>query len=429
MRFQPIDSSFFIRNRKKISDMLKGKSVAIIHSNDEMHRSGDQHFTYRQNSNLYYLTGILQEKTILFLDPRHKDKHLQEVLFIRKTNKQLETWVGHKLTHDEARQLSGIENIRWTEDFNTFLNEQLIPAETIYYDIEEYPKFQPEAPYRARRLLESLKANFPLHRFERLFPLVSSFRMLKEPEEIEMIKRACKITRDGFIRALNFIRPGLKEYEIEAEFTYEFIRLGAGGHAYAPIIASGSNACVLHYTANDRECNTGELLLMDIGAEYAGYSSDMTRTIPVNGQFSERQRELYDSVLRVFRYARELMKPGNTINNLNKEVGKKWEEEHIRLQLYSADDLKEHKGDESLFTKFYPHGTSHFLGLDVHDVGSKDDEFKPGMVLTCEPGIYIPDEKTGIRIENDIIITDSGNIDLMDDIPVEPDEIEHIINH
>jgi Xaa-Pro aminopeptidase len=428
MRQFHIDSSLFAGNRKKILLSLKKKSLAVIHSNDEMYRSGDQNFKFRQNSDLFYMTGIDQEKTILVLIPYHTDKKLKEVLFIRKSNKNLETWEGHKLTIQEARDISGIETVKWDDEFETFIREQLVQSETVYFDVPEYPKYKPDAEFRSQRLLKELKEDFPLHHFERLFPLIANLRQIKEPLEIEAIKKACKITADGFLRILKYIKPGIFEFQIEAEITHEFIMNGASGHAYPPIIASGENACILHYVVNDQICKDGDMLLMDFGAEYANYASDLTRTIPVSGKFNKRQRAIYDATLRIFKFARSLMKPGTTINKIHKEVCKKWEEEHINLGLYTRHDIKDHKKNEPLWSKYYMHGTSHFLGLDVHDTGSKDDELKPGMVITCEPAIYIPEEKTGVRLENDILITDNGNIDLMNEIPIEPEEIEKLIS-
>ena len=407
---------------------LKKKSIIIIHSNDEMHRSGDQNYKFRQNSNLFYLTGINQEKTILVMIPSHSDEKLREVLFIRKSHKNLEIWEGHKLTLSEARNISGIETVKWEDEFDSFLREQMVQYGTIYFDVPEYPKYKPDTELRGQRLLKYLKEDYALHHFERLFPLITEMRQIKEPIEIELIKKACKITTDGFLRISKFIKPGIYEYQIEAELTHEFIMNGANGHAYPPIIASGENACILHYIVNDQLCKNGDMLLMDFGAEYANYSSDLSRTVPVNGKFTRRQKTIYDATLRVFRFAQKLMKPGTTINNIHKEVCKKWEEEHIHLGLYTKQDVNNNKKNEPLWSKYYMHGTSHFMGLDVHDVGSKEDVLKPGMVITCEPAIYIAEEKIGVRLENDILITEEGNIDLMKEIPIEPEEIEILIN-
>jgi Xaa-Pro aminopeptidase len=428
MRKFHFDSSFFAGNRKKLLMNLKKNSVAIIHSNDEMHRSGDQNYKYRQSSDLFYMTGIDQEKTILVIVPDHPDEKLREVLFIRKSNKKLEIWEGHKLTMQEARDISGIMTVKLDDEFDFFLREQLVRCDTIYYNVPEYPKYKPDTAFRGQRLLKDLREDYPVHHFERLFPLIAKLRQIKEPLEIEAIKNACGITANGFSRVLKFIRPGIFEYQIEAELTHEFIMNGATGHAYHPIIASGENACILHYITNNEPCKDGDMLLMDFGAEYANYSGDLSRTVPVNGKFTKRQRAIYDATLRVFRFAQSIIKPGTTINKIHKEVCQKWEEEHIHLGLYTKQDLKNNEKGDPLWSKYYMHGTSHFIGLDVHDVGSKDDELMPGMVITCEPGIYIPEEKTGVRLENDILITENGNTDLMGEIPIEPEEIEEIIN-
>ncbi|MBN2215163.1 MAG: aminopeptidase P N-terminal domain-containing protein [Bacteroidales bacterium] len=428
MRKYSFDSSFFKGNRQRLLMDLEENAVAIIHSNDEMYRSGDQNYRYRQNTNLFYMTGINQEKTILVFVPNHPDKKLREILFIRKSNKKLEIWEGHKLTMQEARDISGITTVKWDDEFDSFLREQLVRCDTIYYDVPEYPKYKPDIPFRSQRLLKEMREDYPLHHFKRLFPVIARQRQIKQPLETDAIKKACQITAGGFLRILKYIKPGIYEYQIEAELTHEFIMNGAEGHAYPPIIASGENACILHYTTNNEVCKDGDLLLMDFGAEYANYSSDLSRTIPVKGKFSKRQRELYDATLRVFRFANGIMKPGTTINKIHKEVCRKWEEEHIHLGLYTKQDVKSNKKDEPLWSKYFMHGTSHFMGLDVHDTGSKDEELKPGMVLTCEPGIYIPEEKTGVRLENDIMITEKGNFDLMNEIPIEAEEIEEIMN-
>jgi Xaa-Pro aminopeptidase len=301
-------------------------------------------------------------------------------------------------------------------------------VKSIYCNIQEHEKFKPEYPQRDQRMMEILKTGYPAHEFKRLAPVMAELRCLKEPEELELIRRAVEITGGGLERVLSFIQPGVFEYQVEAELSHEFIRQGAGGHAYAPIIASGENACMLHYINNDRVCLDGELVLMDFGAEYANYAADCTRTVPVNGKFSKRQKELYDACLRVFRNTSRLIQPGTRIDDINKEVGKLWEEEHLKLGLYTADELKKQDKMSPLYRKYYPHGTCHFVGLDVHDAGSNQAVLQPGMVLTCEPGIYIPEEKTGIRLENMILVTESGNEDMMKDFPVEPGEIEACMN-
>jgi len=422
-----IPDSFFVKNRQRLAAELKNKSLAVFHSNDEMIRSRDQIFPFRQDSDLFYLTGINQEKTTLFLAPDYKDLSLNEVLVIRKSNPKLETWEGHKLTTEEARQISGIKTIIYEDDFENILAQLMTAAENVYLNLPELPKFIPELPTRNLRLAGELQKKFPAHRYERLAPIMTHIRTVKSDPEIKIIKEAIQITHEAFLRVLSNIKPGMQEYEVEAEITYEFIKKGARGHAYLPIIASGPNACILHYTENNKPCKEGELLLMDFGAEYCNYAADCSRTIPVSARFTTRQKDLYKSVLDVLKFACTLMKPGNTINQVHREVCRKFEHEHVKLGLYSMNDLNSQDKESQLCHKYYMHGTSHFLGLDVHDVGEKDLVFEPGMILTCEPGIYIPSERTGIRLENNILITPSGNEDLMKDIPIEPEEIEEIM--
>lgn len=428
MRYPKIEPGLFERNRKKLLDALEGDSVAIVHSNDQMLRSGDQYFPYRQNSDLFYLSGIEQEMSILVFCPGHPDAGKKEILFLRKPEPKLETWEGRKLDKKTAEEISGIGTIHWLDDYESVTRPLIHQCRSIYCNIPELEKFRPEYPLRDERLMQETKDRFPNHAYLRLAPLLTGLRLVKEPEEVELIRKAIAVTREGFFRVLRMAGPGIKEFEIEAELTHEFISRGCGGHAYQPIIASGGNACMLHYIKNDQACAEGELLLMDFGAEFANYAADCTRTIPVNGKFSARQRELYDACLGVFRAARTLFVPGTTIDAINKEVGKLWEQEHVRLGLYSAAELKGQQKDAPLFREYFPHGTAHFLGLDVHDVGSKQEELKPGMILTCEPGIYIPGEGTGIRLENNLLITENGNVDLMEDIPMEAGEIEELLN-
>jgi Xaa-Pro aminopeptidase len=428
MRYSKIETSLFKKNRTKLIRKLDKNSIAIINSNDQMPRCGDQYFPYRQNSNLFYLTGIIQEKTSLILYPGHKNSNLREILFIRRTNSKLEIWEGKKLTIEEAKEISGVSTVKWLDELNNVLSEFMTVAGNVYINLPENPKFNPEVTVKEIRFANELKNKYPLHSYKRLAPIISELRLIKEPEEIELMKKAVDITKEAFIRAVGFVRPGIKEYEIEAEITHEYIKRGSEGHAFQPIVASGKNACILHYIKNNQECKDGDLVLLDFGAEYANYAADCSRTIPVNGKFNRRQKELYGSVLRVFKFARGIMRKGTTINKLHKEVCGLWEEEHIKLGLYTRNEAKNQNKKEPLWAKYYLHGTSHFLGLDAHDVGNKDVKLMPGMILTCEPGIYIPGENTGIRLENDILITEKGNIDLTGEIPVEPDEIESIMN-
>ncbi len=419
--------SFFVKNRERVCHLLKPNSLAIFHSNDEMNRTADQLYPYRQDSDLFYLTGINQEKTILFLSPDYPDESLREILFILKPDKKLETWVGHKLSLHEAQMISGIKTVRFLNDHESLLAALLMNNNNVYLNLPELAKTIPELPNRNLRMAKELQIKFPAHHYERLAPIMRELRTVKTETEILIIQEACAITGQAFKKVLNNIRPGVNEYEIEAELIYEFIRNGARGHSFDPIVATGANACSLHYNTNNSTCNDGDLLLIDFGAEYGNYAADCSRTIPVNGVFSPRQKELYHSVLDVFRFACSLMRPGNTINKIHTEVCRRFSMEHIKLGLYSQDELQKENKESPLYLQYYMHGTSHFLGIDVHDVGSKDMELRPGMILTCEPGIYIPQENLGIRIENDILITNDGCIDLMKDIPVETDHIEQII--
>ncbi len=420
--------AFFAQNRERLSHALKPRSLAILHANDSLTRTADQDYPFRQNSDLFYLSGINQEQTILLICPDHPDELSREIILVRRPNEKLEIWEGHKLTASEVTSLSGIKTVRYTDEYDSVLASLMMYVHSVYLNLPELQKSIPELPDRNLRFANLLQQKFPAHHYERLAPIMRDLRTVKSETEISLIREAVNITNHAFLKVLKTLRPGQMEYEVEAEIISEFIRNGARGHAYPPIIGSGKNACYLHYNDNNSVCADGDLLLMDFGAEYGNYAADCTRTIPVNGKFSPRQRDLYQSVLDLFKFARSLMKPGNTINKVHAEVCKKFSREHVKLGLYSEEELNNESRDNPLYMKYYMHGTSHFLGLDVHDVGSKDAEFRPGMVLTCEPAIYIPGEATGIRIENDILITRDGNVDLMKDIPVEIDEIERIMS-
>lgn len=427
MRYSIIDNKFFIQNRQKIATQLKPASVALFFANYQMPRNGDQYYNYRQHSDFFYLTGIEQEESILLISPDASTKEHKEILFILRSNKTLEIWEGHKLTFDEASKISGIQHIRLVDDFDSILHLVIHDCTYIYSNISEWPKFKPDVKSRDETYLQRIKQKYPLHQYERAAPLMQKLRLIKSEIEIDLIKKASGITKNAFLHVLSDLKPGMKEFEIEALISYEFIRQGAEGHAYEPIVAAGKNACALHYTDNNTICKKGELLLMDFGAEYAHYAADLSRTIPISGKFSPRFKMLYNACLRVFNFAKTLMKPGTTINKFHAEVCKRWEEEHIQLGLYTKEEAKNHKGENAKWFEYYMHGTSHFLGLDVHDVGTKDTVLEAGMVLTCEPGIYIEKEGVGIRIENDILITKDGNEDLMIEIPIEADEIEDLM--
>jgi len=429
MRYQSINNQFFRDNRKNFMRRMQEGAFAVFYSNDQCPRNGDQYHPFRQNSDFFYLTGIEQEKSILLIAPDCPNEKLREALFLLKTNEMLEIWEGHKYTEKEARETSGIQNIYWLDDFEAALKEVMSYFDHVYLNSNEYIKFFPDVETREIRMGKALQAQYPLHKYHRAAPLLTRQRLIKSPQEIALIKEACSITNKAFRRVLSFTKPGVWEFEVEAEISHEFTRNRAGGHGYAPIVASGKSACVLHYTENDKVCRDGDLLLMDFGAEYANYTADLSRTIPVNGKFTPRQKDLYNAVLRVQNEIKKLYVPGNTINDLNNKTNELMEREMVRLGLLKEEDVKKQDKDNPLFKKYYMHGVSHFMGLDVHDVGAKHEPFKPGMILTCEPGIYIPEEKTGIRIENDLLITDGEPVDLMADFPVEAEEIEKLMGH
>ncbi|MBK6275108.1 MAG: aminopeptidase P N-terminal domain-containing protein [Saprospirales bacterium] len=428
MKYISIDSQLFIENRKKFAAQLPPNSMAILFASDEMPRSADQAFVFRQNPDLFWLTGIDQEKTILIIYPDCPNPIYREALFLRKTNEIIAVWEGHKYTKEEAKAASGIDKINWTENFEEVLPSLMAYCEHVYLNLNENDRAANEVPYKDVRFANELKYKFPAHSIKRLGPIMSKLRSVKHATEIELIQRACNITRDAFIRVCKFMKPGVMEYEVEAEIIHEFIRQRATGHAYTPIIASGYNACVLHYIENNRVCNDGDLVLMDFGAEYANYAADLTRTIPANGKFTQRQKDVYNAVLRVMKQAKTMLKPGAILADYNKEVGNIMETELIGLGLLNKDDVAKQDKENPLYKKYFMHGTSHFLGIDVHDIGDRYAPMQIGNVFTCEPGIYIPEEKLGIRIENDILITENGIVDLMQDIPIEIEEIEELMN-
>lgn len=429
MKYLSVSSSLFSNNRNNFNNKIQPNSVCILNANDEFPRSGDQNFVFKQNPDLFYLSGIDQEQTILLLFPDSPNPKHREMLFLRETNEHIAVWEGHKYTRTEAAEASGIpiDQIFWLKDFENILPSCMHYASHVYLNTNENDRYGNQTDYRDLRFIRGLREKYPLHNFLRIAPLLSDLRMYKSSEEIELTARAIEITGKAFNRVLKFVKPGTCEYEIEAEVIHEFISSRATGHAYTPIIASGAQACILHYNENNRACKAGDLVLMDFGAEYANYNADMSRTIPVNGKFSARQREVYEAVLRIFKQAKALLKPGILLEDYRKQTDAIAEQEIIKLGLIKENQMQNSIGAQSNFRKFYPHGISHFLGLDVHDVGNRFTVLKPGMLLTCEPGIYIPAENIGIRLENNILITESGNLDLMEHIPMEIDEIENLM--
>ncbi len=428
MRYLPINYNLFKNNRKKFISQMKKNSLAVFFSNDQYPRNGDQYFSFRQQSDFFYLTGIEQEKSILLLSPDCPNKNLREAIFILHNNPTLEIWEGHKYNFEEVQKISGIKNIYWLEDFDVSLKEVMSYQNNVYLNSNEYPKFIPEVVTREIRFGREIKNNFPFHKYFRVAPLLTKQRLVKSNEEIDLIKQACDITNKALKKVLRVTDPGLWEFELEAEITHEFIKNRASGHSYAPIIASGKNACVLHYIENNQKLKKGDLILMDFGAEYANYAADLTRTIPVNGKFNKRQRELYSAVLSVMKEVKKLYVPGSTINDINDAANQLMEQQLVKLGLLTKQEVKNQDLSNPAYKRYFMHGTAHFLGLDVHDVGSKYEVLQPGMILTCEPGLYINEENIGIRIENDILITNNEPIDLMSDFPIEIEEIESLMN-
>ncbi len=418
MRYENINKNLFIKNRVKLFNLLENNSLAIIFSTKEKHRNGDQNYAYRQNSDFFYFTGIEQENSIFLIVK--ENFVVKEFLFLLKPYAKKETWEGKVLTKKIAENISGISNILWINEFD----------ETIKLFSENKEHFYGQEKLKLTKLTRFKNSLLNINKqikIEYLTEITTKLRLVKEPEEIELIKKAINITKEAFTKILHITKANKKEYEIEAEITYIFNKNGCNSHAYLPIVASGKNACSLHYIKNDSVLKNGDLLLLDFGAEYANYASDLSRTIPVSGKFSERQKELYNAVLDVQQKATKLLVPGNTINKLNAEVNKLMEQKMIDLKLFTKKEAENQDPKNPLFFKYYMHGTSHFMGLDVHDVGTKDTIFKKNMVLTCEPGIYIEAENIGIRIENDIIIDDNP-INLMESFPTTIEEIEEYMN-
>jgi Xaa-Pro aminopeptidase len=430
MRYEKIGADLFTTNRKRLVKSMKSNSLAVVNSNDIMPTNADGTMAFKQNTDLFYLTGIDQEESILVLCPDFPDKKYREVLFLRQPNELLEKWEGHKLSKEEATQISGVETVVWLPSFNSQFHHMMVMGgtERVYLNTNEHYRSDVVVQTRDARFIDWCKQNYPLHRYDRLAQLLSPLRREKQKREIELLQRACNITEKGFRRVLKFMKPGVMEYEIEAEYIHEFLRHGSKGFAYTPIIASGENNVVLHYIENSRKCKAGDLVLLDVAAEYAHYNADLTRTIPVSGRFTKRQREVYNSVLYVMKQAMKMMGPTTSYFDYQKEVEKIMESELLKLKLISKNDIKNQTKDNPAFRKYFYHGTSHMLGLDVHDVGNMHDKMKVGSVWTVEPGIYIKEEGFGIRLENNVVIQKKGVFDLMRNIPIDTDEIEDLMN-
>ncbi|NNK21105.1 MAG: aminopeptidase P family protein [Flavobacteriaceae bacterium] len=428
MKYDPIDASLFVENRKKFMSRMKPKSIAVFNSNDIYPISADSTMPFEQHRDIFYLSGVDQEESILLLFPDAKKKEHREIIFVRETNDHIAVWEGEKLTKEQGTKVSGIKNVQWLSAFDKLFFELMTEAETIYFNTNEHYRQAVETQTREDRFIISCKEKFPAHTVAKSNPILQELRGVKEPQEIALMQKACDITEKGFRRILQFTHPGVWEYELEAEFLHEFIRNRSKGFAYTPIIASGNNANVLHYVVNNQQCKAGDLILLDVGAEYANYSSDMTRTIPVSGKFSKRQREVYDAVLRVKDEATKMLVPGTMWEEYHKEVGKIMTSELLGLGLLDKADVKNENKDWPAYKKYFMHGTSHHIGLDTHDYGPLKSPMKANNVFTVEPGIYIPDEGFGIRLEDDVVIQEKGEpLNLMKNIPIEAEEIENLM--
>ena len=430
MKYDRIDSGLFVKNRKNFMKKMKGKSIAFFNSNDIYPISADSTLAFEQHRDIFYLSGVDQEESILVLCPNAKDDGHKEMLFLKETNDHIAVWEGPKLTKQQAFETSGIRTVYWLKDSEKIIAELVDQCETIYYNHNEHYRAKVETETREERFNKWLKEKYPHKKAERSNPILQRLRSVKDPAEIDLIQKACDITNKGFRRILNFVKPGVWEYEIEAEFIHEFLNNRSKRFAYTPIIASGKNANILHYNENNKQCRDGELILLDVGAEYANYSSDMTRTIPVSGRFTKRQKDIYNAVLNVKNQATKMLVPGADLKQYHVEVGNLMTTELLSLGLLDKSDIKNETEESPAYKKYFMHGTSHHMGLDTHDYGLLDEPMQADMVFTVEPGIYLPDEGFGIRLEDDVVIQDSGDpINLMKDIPIEIEEIEELMNN
>ncbi|MBK9291418.1 MAG: aminopeptidase P N-terminal domain-containing protein [Bacteroidetes bacterium] len=426
--FPRIPNELFRTNRSRLVSLLPSGAMVLMRSALPVPRNGDQYYPFRQESNFFWLTGLAFDTAYLIIFPDSPNPATRELLFIPPYDPVKATWEGHMLTVQEAREVSGIERVHHTSEFETILHECMAYASAVFMLSNEYTKFRPEDEPQDHRFVLQIRQNYPLQKYERLYPLLLQLRNIKQAPELELIRSACRITGEAFMQVLRHTRAGMNEAEVEMLIRQSLARQGCAHMGYAPIVAGGANACTLHYNDNNCKLEDGALLLLDFGAEYGNYSADLSRTIPVGGRFSPRQRQCYEAVLRVFRQGRSLFVPGRTIDEINKEVLTMMESEMIGLGLFTPDDVRKQSSDAPFYRKYLMHGVTHHLGLDVHDPGLRHQPLEPGMVLTFEPGLYIRDEQIGIRIENDLLITQYQPVDLMEDIPLEPDEIETLMN-
>ena len=426
MRHAAIDSKLFVHNRNRLRELLPANAIAVVNANDIPPTNADGLLTLVPNSDLFYLSGIEQEESILVIAPDAADEKLREVLFVRQPNEHLKTWEGYKVSKEDATRLSGIPTVKWLSEFDTVFKGLVFDAEQVFLNSNEHKRSDTQVESRDARFVKAVMERYPLHSYRRLAPLLHRLRVVKSQAEIDLLQQAVNITNDGLRRVMKFVQPGVMEHEIEAELAHEFIRQ-RGKFSYNPIIASGESACILHYNQNDQRCKKGDLILLDVGASYANYNADLTRTIPVSGKFSRRQKEIYNAVLRVMRASIAGASVGKLHKDWTRESQLMMNDELLTLGLIKKSDIKKQTEDTLACRKYFMHGLGHPLGLDVHDVGLMAEPLAEGWVLTVEPGIYVPEEKIGIRLENNIVVTANGPVDLTAAIPVEADEVEALM--
>ncbi|MBL6660620.1 MAG: aminopeptidase P family protein [Crocinitomicaceae bacterium] len=429
MKYKMLDASLYVSNRKNFMSQMDQGTLAVFNSNDIFPISADSTMPFQQHRDILFLSGVDQEESILVLFPNASNPKQREILFLKETSELIAIWEGEKLDKERALEVSGISSVHWLQDFPTIFKQMMAEAKGIYLNTNEHLRANTEVETREDRFIKKVKAEYPTHQVHKSAPILHRLRSVKHPIELEVMQKACDITKAGINRLLGFIEPGVWEHHIEAELAHEFLMNSSRGFAYTPIVASGKNACVLHYIENNKECFDGDVILLDVGAEYANYASDLTRCIPVNGKFTPRQKEVYNAVLHVKTEAEKLLVPGTIMADYHKQVGLLMEEQLVNLKLITLDDIKNQNPDWPAYKKYFMHGTSHFIGLDTHDVGIWHEPIKAGMVFTCEPGIYIPDENLGIRLEDDLVVQEKGApFNLMSDIPLLAEEIEEKMN-
>jgi Xaa-Pro aminopeptidase len=429
MKYERIDKNLYVKNRAKFSKQMVANTLAVFNSNDIFPISADSTMPFQQHRDILYLSGVDQEESILVIFPNCKNEKHREILFLKETSELIAIWEGEKLNKETAFETSGIQTVYWLNQFPVIWKQLMAEAQGVYFNTNEHLRANTEAETREDRFIKSCRAEYPAHAVHKSAPIMHKIRSIKEKEELDLMQHACNITKKGLERLLSFTKPGVWEYEIEAELIHEFVRNRSKGFAYTPIIASGKNACVLHYIENNQQCKDGDVILLDVAAEYANYASDLSRAIPVNGRFTDRQKAVYNAVLHVKKEAEKMLVPGTILTEYQAEVGRIMESELLKLKLIDSTDIKNQKPDWPAYKKYFMHGTSHFIGLDTHDVGLWNEPIQAGMVFTCEPGIYIQEEGLGIRLEDNLVVQNNGApFNLMRDIPIEADEIESLMN-